>query len=479
MSRCDTLCLAHFRASIVFRLCAALFMFLFVVGISPLPTTLELIKTRGYLTVVALAQDGQVSDRTLPQSFSGEITHLLSENLGVATHVIWATSQDDAFARLRRHEADIALTSMISQDPGLMNIRYSKTYQDVSLQLIQKIQPHHDADLELANGDYASLLRHAKIAVYAQSNEAQLAKQLQEQLPGIQLQIIPDNRRFSTLLDLVSGQQADFALVNASAFAEHRALHTDLRVVMNLSHAARLAWAFAPGSDTSFYNRAQLFLQQRNDDGTLKRMAAFYKPEQHSDRREAHGFNYDLRSRLPVYAGLFQSYAKKYHLDWHVIAAIAYQESHWHPDAVSPAGASGMMMLMAPTAASLGVHNRQNANESIRAGCNYFRMLVDSLPDDVKEPDRTWMALAAYNKGPGYLQKARQLTQKQHRNPDLWSDVREVMAGLGHHHATDDDTETDATPHSQVLAYVSQVKRYYDTLLLAHPNEFQRNVAER
>ncbi len=54
-------------------------------------------------------------------------------------------------------------------------------------------------------------------------------------------------------------------------------------------------------------------------------------------------------------------------------------------------------------------------------------MLRDQMPERVADPDRTWMALAAYNIGLGHLEEARRLTQKLGKNPDAWHDVKEVL----------------------------------------------------
>lgn len=135
-----------------------------------------------------------------------------------------------------------------------------------------------------------------------------------------------------------------------------------------------------------------------------------------------------------------------------------------------------MMMLMSPTATELGVKDRTNASQSIAAGCAYFRTILDSIPAQVQEPDRSWMALAAYNMGPGFLHRALVLTKQHHRNPNLWVNVRQslttLLPGQG-------GLEADGTPSGQVLAYVHQVQKYYDALLLAHPDQFQEQIAER
>src|SRR5690554_7072921 len=69
-----------------------------------------------------------------------------------------------------------------------------------------------------------------------------------------------------------------------------------------------------------------------------------------------------------------------------------------------------MMMLTLPTAKELGVKNRLDPKQSIEGGARYLSKLRDRLKD-VPEPDRTWLALAAYNVGYGHLRDARKITE--------------------------------------------------------------------
>jgi membrane-bound lytic murein transglycosylase F len=124
---------------------------------------------------------------------------------------------------------------------------------------------------------------------------------------------------------------------------------------------------------------------------------------------------------------MFRQTAEKYNLDWHLIAAIAYQESHWNPRAKSPTGVRGLMMLTLDTAKEMGVTNRLDPAQSLEGGVAYFLKLKARLPERIQDPDRSLFALAAYNVGFGHLEDARILTVRNNKNPDLWVDVREHL----------------------------------------------------
>ena len=96
---------------------------------------------------------------------------------------------------------------------------------------------------------------------------------------------------------------------------------------------------------------------------------------------------------------LFIAAGEKWGVPAPVLKAIAKAESGFNPQAQSPAGALGMMQLMPDTARALGVQDPYDAKENVFAGARYFRSMLDRFGGDTK------LALAAYNAGPGNVQK--------------------------------------------------------------------------
>ena len=159
---------------------------------------------------------------------------------------------------------------------------------------------------------------------------------------------------------------------------------------------------------------------------------------------------------------MFKQAADKYELDWKLLAAIGYQESHWDPEAVSPTGVKGLMMLTQVTADSMGVDNREDPKQSIPAGARYFKRLHKRLKS-IQEPDRTWFALAAYNVGYGHLLDARRIVRRQGGNPDRWVDIKEALPLLAQR------KWFSQVPHGyargwEPVQYVSNVRNYLGTL---------------
>ncbi len=96
--------------------------------------------------------------------------------------------------------------------------------------------------------------------------------------------------------------------------------------------------------------------------------------------------------------GLIDKYSEKYKIDKNIVKAVVKQESGFNSNAVSSAGAMGLMQLMPSTAKNLGVRNPFNAEQNIDGGTKYLKNLIDKY-DSVK------LGLAAYNAGSGAVNK--------------------------------------------------------------------------
>jgi membrane-bound lytic murein transglycosylase MltF len=179
-----------------------------------------------------------------------------------------------------------------------------------------------------------------------------------------------------------------------------------------------------------------------------------------------------VQARLPRYRSYFQEAAQRYGLDWRVLAAVGYQESHWQPAAVSPTGVRGLMMLTSETAAGLAVADRENAAQSIRGGARYLEEILKELPPQIAEPDRTWMALAAYNQGIGHLLDARELAAQLGGDPDRWLDVRNALPLLSREHWFK-KTRHGYARGREAVGFVGNVRNYYDMLSWITQNEPQ------
>ena len=170
------------------------------------------------------------------------------------------------------------------------------------------------------------------------------------------------------------------------------------------------------------------FFRKIRADGELDRLKKLYFTQtRRLPEADVQGILEKRITLLPLYKAAFIEAQERTGLDWRLLAALSYQESQWNPLATSPTGVRGIMMLTSDTADRLGVPDRLDVQPRILGGARYLAMMENELPARIPEPDRTWMALAAYNVGMGHLEDARRLAQRLGKNPDSWNDVKEVL----------------------------------------------------
>lgn len=423
--------------------------------LKPATTALQQVQQRGTLILVGTSGPTTFQETADgARGFQYELARLFAEELGVELVLDDTPDTTGVLNAIRRNKADIAITGLATDDPRLKRLRVAEPYMAVSEQLIQRL----DKPIPARFDDVES----ARIGVVAGSTEAERLKAMTRWRPDLTVIEFGDTDPL-LLLDQVASGELDYVAMNSSEFDARRALFPNLGVSLNLQDNSELGWAFVKTRDQTLFRAAQAFLARKQADGTLDRLVAFYSQGDTFDPYSVRSFQRDIAQKLPRYEALFRKNADAQNMDWRLLAAIAYQESRWQPNAISPTGVQGMMMLTRGTASHMGVADRTNARQSIEGGAGYYRQILERLPDTVREPDRTWMALAAYNMGPAHIDRARRNADEAGEDPDKWLTISRHLRLM----AANARKQGRRIPVGQALVYVQQVRRYYDTLQLA------------
>ena len=388
--------------------------------------------------------------------FEHELVSLFAEELGVEVTYKLRHNISDIFDDLRREQVDFAAAGLSITNSRKAEFRFSYPYYKIDAQILYLAGSDRPRGVEDLVG--------GRLVTLAGSSHAETFQELQAAYPELTWEEIEDVEPLD-LMDMVTSGAANYAIIDSNEFVANRSFHPRLRVGFNLGDQQSLAWAFSQReNDDRLVERVNQFLARLDADGTLEQL----KERQFGhawgvDQVDSQTFNRRMEQRLPRYEKMFQQVASEYQLDWHLLAAISYQESHWNPRARSPTGVRGMMMLTQSTAREMGVENRLDAMQSMRGGARYFKKIKRLLPPDVYEPDRTWFALAAYNVGRGHLEDARRLTERQGGDPHLWSDVKErlpLLARSKYYKTLKHGYARGWEP----VTYVKNIRHYYNIL---------------
>lgn len=259
-------------------------------------------------------------------------------------------------------------------------------------------------------------------------------------------------------LDMVKNGQADFALTTADYDKIEAKSLTALDVSCGNQQAlqknglnSNISWTFRDAADP-LASTANGFICNNNQQGTIEKLAAFYNRNVMDDYAKQ-VFKKDITNRLPIYKASFKQTAKQNDVDWHLLAAIGYQESYLKPSSVSPTGVTGLMMLTQNTAKAMGVSDRRDPTQSIQGGAKYFRMMLTQY-NDVPNPDQVWFALAAYNMGPGALDGVRAKVKRKGKNPNSWVDIYQYLSL----------NAKSNSRYTQCIHYVTRIRAYLENI---------------
>lgn len=205
--------------------------------------------------------------------------------------------------------------------------------------------------------------------------------------------------------------------------------------------------------DTGLIDHSSSFLCSQEQLGQMQTVAQFYDRNLLKNDYSQHHFKQALNKKLPLYETAFKSEADKYDHDWQVLAAISYQESHLNPDAISPTGVQGLMMLTNDTAKEMGISDRTDAVQSIQGGAKYLKNVYKMFAD-VPESERLWFVLASYNMGPNAVKRIQQTLKDEGKNPHSWSDVYVYLS----------QNASKNSRYVQCMHYVTNIRTYLEEI---------------
>ena len=294
---------------------------------------------------------------------------------------------------------------------------------------------------------------------------------LAPQLEPVRVERLPAGTSTADMLERVARGQLDYALVESTRFTLARRYFPHLEVLFEVGKPVEYAWLFASAERKRLQDVARPFFERIVRDGTLKRLVdRYYGHAARLTAVDAVALIERIGTQLPSLRAHFVDAEAESGIDWRLIAAIGYQESHWDATATSPTGVRGLMMLTEQTAVRLQIKDRLDARESILGGARYLALLKEAMSPRLAEPDRTFLALAAYNLGLGHLEDARVLAERAGLNPDKWQDVRQVLPRLA------EAEHFQKTRHGYARGFEAQqlvdnVRNYYDILTRMAPRE--------
>lgn len=396
-----------------------------------------------------------------PKGIEYELINRFARKIGVRPRFEFRNDLDTLIKATRDGKVHMAAAGLTITPQRERYLRFSDPYQTVNETIVYKRGSRKPRSIDE--------IEPGQLHVIGNSSHIETLKSLKPQHPQLQW-----SERFhisqNQLLRQVNAGEIRLTISDSHELAWAQRVYPYLSAALTIGREQNLAWAFPPGGDESLKDAANRFLADIQADGSLKLlMERYYGHTERMNFVDRRDFRRHLRERLPKYRQFFLEAAERTGYDWRLLAAIGYQESHWRPDAVSPTGVRGLMMLTRATAKRVGVKKRTDARQSIRGGADYLKIVEAKIPDRIKAPDRTWFALAGYNVGFGHLEDARVLTERHGDNPDLWMDVKQYLPLLRQkkYYKT---VRNGFARGEEPVNYVDNIRNYYDLLVWYEKN---------
>jgi len=350
---------------------------------------------------------------------------------------------------LRNNEGDIAASALTINQQRKKEFDYGPVYQTTN-----ELVVCHRNKKKIKN---KKELNQLEVVIAADTSFIESLKAYPEMLWTV-------NHDLNTtdLIELVAQNKIQCTISDSILYNIERRYHTEIQNKFTLAKESQLAWMLNKNNAELKQAINNWFDQYKDNSELAYMLEKYYGYVEIFDYVDIHKFLKRIETRLPKYKEYFIDAAIKNGQEPSLLAAQSYQESHWDTKAKSPTGVRGIMMLTQPVAKSLGVTSRLDAKQNIYAGA-MFQAKMKKMVEHVSEPDRSWLALAAYNVGRGHFRDAQSLARKLNKNPDRWYDMKEVLPLLSQKKYYK-DLRYGYARGNEPVRYVTRI-RSYDALL--------------
>ena len=383
---------------------------------SPLDYDLPQMKDSGVIVALTLNSSISYFDyRGEPMGFQYELAKQFAQSMDLKLEMKTARNTQDLVHMLLNGEGDfiaypLPVTKAFKDSVTFCGEDYITHQVLVQRNASKKFKPIQDVTELIGKEVYAMPGKHLNRLI-----------NLDKELGGGILihQVKSDSITVEDLIMQVSNGTIDYAVCDNDLAQLNKTYYPNLNISLALSFDQRASWAVRQDSPL-LAEAANLW---HKDNMVSPAYKASTKRYFEISKRTPHGSILSLKDgKISHFDKLFKKYAKKIDWDWRILASLAYTESNFDTTAVSWAGAKGLMQLMPKTAYAMGlpVGKEHDAEESIKAACNYLALTARSFSKITDPNEKIKFILGSYNAGIGHIFDAMALAEKYGKNKYEW-----------------------------------------------------------
>jgi len=438
--------------------------------------TYDKIKTNGVLrAITGYSSTSYFIHRGKPMGFEYDLLHNLAEYLNVELKIVVAKDIESAFEMLEEDEGDILAFSLTKTAARKDRVIFSEPVNHVEQVLVQRSDAPDSLFVKRLSD-----LEGKKVTVRNSSSYLVRLKNLREE-NGIELEIDEAEREVSTeeLIRKVSSGEIDFTVADENIALINQIFLGNLDVSVPMSLEQEIAWAFRK-NESELVEKVDFWIDSIQSSAIYNIVYnKYYKsPKQYAARLSSESFTLES-GKISAYDDYIISNTENTNWDWKLVASQIFHESRFDANAVSWAGAVGLMQLMPQTAARFGVRDPRNPSESIRAGVEFLEWLEEYWKDNLTDTsDIKQFVLASYNIGPGHVKDAQRLAEKYEGEGDDWELVSKYLELKSKkEYYTDEVVNHGYCRGYQATAYVKGIFDLYDHYLSVLSDEEESDIA--
>ena len=390
------------------------------------PSNLELIRQEGVLRVLTeYNSTSYFLYRGQPLGFQFEMLQELANHMDLALEVSVSNDLERNFLDLKKGSVDLIAMNLTVTSQRKQDVAFTEPLLQTRQVLVQRKPLYWEKmnQRQLESSLIRNQLDLTGKVVYVQAGsvyEARLRSLSNEIGGGIDIREV--NLDSERLIQRVALEEIDYSVCDENVGLVNATYYPQLDVGTAISFPQHVAWAVHTRSDSLLKVINQWILNFRRTDHYAILYHKYFT-DRHS-YRSIHSEHYTLGSgKISPFDQALRKESERIGWDWRLLASLVFQESRFNPDAVSWAGAFGLMQLMPITAKSYGITPDSTPEEQIRAGASFIKWLDDRLKEVITDPDeRIKFVLASYNIGLGHIQDARRLAERYESDPNIWFD---------------------------------------------------------
>ncbi|HET6984827.1 MAG TPA: transporter substrate-binding domain-containing protein [Myxococcaceae bacterium] len=393
--------------------------------------------------------------------FDHDLMKRFADGLDVRLQMVVPPSHADLVPWLLQGKGDVIAASYTVTPERGKRVAFSVPYLEIQELVVQR------ASEPLLRG--VDDLRGRKIRIRPGSSYLATLERLRSRGAAFTIELARPDEETEQLIASVAAGEADLTVADSHIYQAERVWRSDVVAAFPLEPGAKqqLAFAVRPG-DRELKALLDRFVRQSYK-GLEYNMSWRRYFEDARIATEVRAQDAGTLQGLSSFDPLFRKYAQVYGFDWRLLAAQAYQESRFDPQAKSLAGALGLFQVLPRTAKELGFSRPEDPEEGAAAGIKHLARMADRLETTLPVQQRMRFALAAYNCGWGHLADARQLARAKSLDPDKWFKNVERAMLLLQQPAYYARARHGYVRGTEPVRYVSEIQTRYENYLKLVP----------